>query len=84
MQTQVGTKVEEKQVISLGDKSMVFLPLEKWEALNGKLEAAKEQIEELEEMIDDMECVKRFDESFKDPDSQEFIPWEKIKKELKL
>jgi len=77
MKTQVATKIQKNQVIKLGDKPMVILPLEKWEA-------AKKQIEYLEEELDDMECAKRFDEALNDPDNQETYAWEDIKKEMNL
>lgn len=63
-------KVIEKNSIKIGKEPMVILPLKKWEEI-------EENLEEWEEMI-------RFNRAISDPKNQKAIPFEKVKKKLKL
>lgn len=63
-------QVIEKNSIMINKEPMVLLPLKKWE--------------EIEDILDDYECAIRYREALKDPKNQERIPFEKVKKELRL
>lgn len=49
---------------------VVVLPLAKWQ--------------EIEDILDDYECLIRYNEAINDPGNQERIPFGKVKKELNL
>ncbi len=62
--------IEKGNLIKIGKEPVVILPLKKWEEI-------RELLEDLEEMI-------RFNEAISDPKNQKLIPFEKVKKMLKL
>ncbi|GEM_PF-2267230 len=62
--------IEKKNLIKIGKEPVVILPLEKWK--------------KIEETLEDLEDAVRFNEAISDPKNQKLIPFEKIKKKLKL
>lgn len=59
-----------KKSTIIAKEPMVLLPLKQWEAI--------------EDMLDEYECFVRYKKAIKDPDNQEGVPFEKVKKELNL
>ena len=49
---------------------MVVLPLDDWQ--------------NIEDMLDDYECLVRYNEAINDPDNQKTIPFEEVKKKFNL
>jgi len=63
-------KVVEKNSIKIGKEPVVILPLKKWK--------------EFEKVLEDLEDAIRFQRAISDPKNQKLIPFEKVKKILKL
>lgn len=63
-------KVVEKNLIKIGKEPVVILPLKKWK--------------EFERTLEDLEDAVRFQKAISDPKNQKLIPFEKVKKMLKL
>lgn len=63
-------QVIEKNSTMTAKEPMVILPLKQWE--------------EIEDILDEYECFVRYKKAIDDPDNQESIPFEKVKKELNL
>lgn len=49
---------------------VVVLPLDEWQ--------------NIEDMLDDYQCLVRYNEAVNDPDNQKNIPFEEVKKKLNL
>ena len=62
--------IEGKNLIKIGKEPVVILPLKKWR--------------EFERILEDLEDALRFYEVFYHPKNQKSIPFEKVKKILKL
>lgn len=63
-------QVIEKNRIKIGKEPVVILPLKKWK--------------KFEEILEDLEDAVRFYEAVSDPKNQKNIPFEKVRKMLKL
>jgi len=63
-------KVVEKNLIKIGKEPVVILPLKKWK--------------EFERTLEDLEDAVRFQKAISDLKNQRLIPFEKVKKMLKL
>jgi hypothetical protein len=58
--------IERENLIKIGKEPVVILSLRKWK--------------KIEELLEDLEDVVRFNEAFSDPKNQKRIPFEKVKK----
>ena len=63
-------KIIAKKSIKIGKEPVVIIPLKKWK--------------EIEELLEDLEDTFRFNQAISDPKNQRLIPFEKVKKKLKL
>jgi hypothetical protein len=59
-----------KQVIKIGNQPMVIMPLTKWQ--------------EIEDKLEDLEDLKRFNNAMKNKDNQECISFDEVKKKYNL
>ena len=59
-----------KQITLKSKEPMVVLPLDDWQ--------------DIEDMLDDYECLVKYNEAVNDPDNQKSIPFEEVKKKLNL
>jgi len=66
----MGKVIEKENLIKIGKEPVVILPLKKWR--------------ELEESLEDLEDIIRFNKVISDSKNQRLIPFEKVKKMLKL
>lgn len=62
--------IEKENLIKIGKEPVVILPLKKWK--------------EFERILEDLKDAIRFQKAISDPKNQKLIPFEKIKKMLKL
>lgn len=63
-------KILQRNSIKIGKEPVVILPLRKWK--------------EFEKTLEDLEDTLRFQKAISDPKNQKLIPFERIKKMLKL
>lgn len=61
---------QEKNLTKIGKEPVVIFPLKKWEKIKASL--------------DELEDVIRFYRAISDPENQEKIPFEEVKKKLNL
>jgi len=62
--------IEKENLIKIGKEPVVILPLKKWK--------------EFERTLEDLEDAVRFQKAISDPKNQRLIPFENVKKMLKL
>jgi len=62
--------IEKENLIKIDKGPVVILPLKKWK--------------EFERALEDLEDAVRFQKAISDPKNQKLIPFEKVKKMLKL